>query len=126
VWPAKEIVYHHVFKIQRLNVIRVGLISDTHGLLRPEAKAFLCGCNHIVHGGDISVPSILEELARLAPLTAVRGNNDFGAWADRLHKTEVVKIGAIAIYAIHELAQLDGDGLRAIAIQHSVSGVWDN
>ena len=62
-------------------MIRVGLISNTHGLLRPEAKTFLNGCDLILHGGDIGNPQILEEPAALAPVTAVRGNNDNGAWA---------------------------------------------
>ena len=63
---------------------RVGIISDTHGLLRPEALAFLGGCQHIVHGGDIGTAEVLAELAAIAPVTAVRGNNDRGTWADAL------------------------------------------
>jgi predicted phosphodiesterase len=63
-------------QVNRAKPLRVGLISDTHGLLRPEATAFLEGCDHILHGGDIGGPEILEQLAALAPLTAVRGNND--------------------------------------------------
>jgi len=60
--------------------VRIGLISDTHGLLRPEALRFLAGCDRIVHGGDIGKPTILDELAQIAPLTVVRGNNDREAW----------------------------------------------
>jgi uncharacterized protein len=102
---------------------RVGLISDTHGLLRPEAKAFLRGCDLIIHGGDIGAPTILEELAALAPVAAVRGNNDKGAWAKRLHDTELLQIGEVHVYAIHDLAQLDVDptamGVSAVVSGHS-------
>jgi putative phosphoesterase len=102
---------------------RVGLISDTHGLLRPEAKAFLEGCDYIVHGGDIGHPSILEELAKLAPVTAVRGNNDMGLWAEPLRETEFLRVGEVFVYAIHDLAQLDIEpnaaGVRVVVSGHS-------
>jgi putative phosphoesterase len=104
-----------------MTVLRVGLISDTHGLLRPQAKAFLRGCDHIIHGGDITDSSVLRELETLAPVTAVRGNNDRGAWADGLHETELVKIGEVFVYAIHDLRQLDIDPVAA-GIQVVVSG----
>ncbi|MBI1396304.1 MAG: YfcE family phosphodiesterase [Betaproteobacteria bacterium] len=94
-------------------MIRIGLISDTHGLLRAEAKAFLRGCAHIVHGGDIGDASILEELAGIAPVTAVRGNNDRGAWADALADTELVHIGGEYLYVLHDIAELDIDPLAA-------------
>jgi uncharacterized protein len=104
-------------------MLRVGLISDTHGLLRPQAKAFLRGCDIIVHGGDIGHAGILDELALLAPVTAVRGNNDSGAWAERLRETELIKIGGLLLYAIHDLAQLDidpqGAGVRVVISGHS-------
>jgi putative phosphoesterase len=104
-------------------VVRIGLISDTHGLLRPEAKAFLRGSDCIVHGGDIGNASILEELATLAPLTAVRGNNDHGAWADALSETEFLQVGEVLICVIHDLAQLDIDpaaaGVHAVVSGHS-------
>ena len=100
---------------------RVGLISDTHGLLRPEAKAFLRGCDHIIHGGDIGAPGILEELATLAPVTAVCGNNDKGAWAKRLHDTELLQVGEVHLYAIHDLAQLEVDP-TAMGVSVVVSG----
>jgi len=64
--------------------LRIGLISDTHNLVRPEATAFLRGCHHIIHAGDICNASTLDELSRIAPITAVRGNNDKGAWAEVL------------------------------------------
>ena len=74
---------------------RIGLISDTHGLLRPEALAFLKGCDHIVHGGDIGGPEVLQRLAAIAPLTAVRGNNDRQPWADAVPDTDMVQVGGI-------------------------------
>jgi putative phosphoesterase len=85
---------------------RIGLISDTHGLLRPEAKAFLRGCDAIVHGGDIGDVGVLAELGAIATVTAVRGNNDVGAWAEEIAETIVLKFGGITLYAIHDFAQL--------------------
>jgi putative phosphoesterase len=93
--------------------LRVGLISDTHGLLRPEALDFLAGADHIVHGGDIGGPEILERLARIAPLTVVRGNNDTAAWAGIIPETARLDLGAVGIYAIHDLKQLDIDPAAA-------------
>ena len=101
--------------------MRIGLISDTHGLLRPEALAFLQGSDHIVHGGDICDAGVLEALFVIAPLTAVRGNNDHGAWALRLRETELVQLGDVFVYAIHDLAQLDIDP-GAAGVQVVVSG----
>ena len=102
---------------------RVGLISDTHGLLRPEALAFLKGCDYIVHGGDIGHAGILEELARLAPVTAVRGNNDRGLWAEQLRETELLQVDEVFVYAIHDLARLDIEpsaaGVRVVVSGHS-------
>jgi putative phosphoesterase len=100
---------------------RFGLISDTHGLLRPEAKAFLEGCDRIIHGGDIGNPDILEQLAALAPLTVVRGNNDHGDWAEGLAETQLVQIDGVLIYVIHDLAQFDIDP-RAARVRVVVSG----
>ena len=103
--------------------MRVGLISDTHGLLRPEAKAFLRGCDHIIHAGDITDSRVLEELTGLAPVTAVRGNNDRGAWADTLRETEFVTLEEVRLYAIHDIAQLDIDpgsaGVQVVVSGHS-------
>lgn len=101
--------------------MRVGLISDTHGLLRPEVLAFLEGSQHIVHGGDICDPGVLEKLTAIAPVTAVRGNNDRGAWASSLRETEFFKLGEIFIYAIHDLAELDIEP-GAAGVQVVVSG----
>jgi len=89
--------------------------------VRPEAKAFLSDCDHIVHGGDITGPEVLEALAKIAPVTAVRGNNDKGSWAQRLNETELVGIGEVRIYVIHDLAQLDLD-LGAAGIDVVISG----
>src|SRR5262245_15700664 len=86
---------------------RVGVISDTHGLLRPEALAFLAGCDRIVHGGDIGDATIIARLSAIAPVTAVRGNNDKGAWADALAATELFEVGGAYVYAIHDLAEID-------------------
>ncbi|MGF6351874.1 metallophosphoesterase family protein [Variovorax sp. W2I14] len=102
---------------------RIGLISDTHGLLRPEATAFLQGCDFIVHGGDIGNAGILEALAAIAPLTVVRGNNDWEPWADGIGESEFLKVGGVVIYAIHDLSQIDidpaGAGVRVVVSGHS-------
>lgn len=102
---------------------RVGLISDTHGLLRPEALAFLRGSDFIVHAGDIGHAAILEPLQRLAPLTAVRGNNDRGPWAKSIAETQVLQLGEMCVYVLHNLAELDVDpvaaGFRVVVSGHS-------
>ena len=102
---------------------RIGLISDTHGLLRPEAIAFLRGSDAIIHGGDIGHAAILEELARIAPVTAVRGNNDKGAWAEAVAETEVLRIGDVFIHALHDIAQLNVNpaaaGFQVVVCGHS-------
>lgn len=103
--------------------MRVGLISDTHGLLRPEALDFLRGSDHIIHAGDITGPEILPPLAAIAPLTVVRGNNDRGAWARELPETAVLRLGQVAIYVIHDLKELPldpvGAGMRVVVSGHS-------
>jgi putative phosphoesterase len=102
---------------------RVGLISDTHGLLRPEAVESLRGSDFIVHAGDIGDSSIVEHLARLAPVTAVRGNTDHGAWAAAIPETAVLQVGAVLIYVIHDISELDLDpaaaGFHAVVAGHS-------
>lgn len=100
---------------------RIGLISDTHGLLRPEALTFLQGCDHIVHGGDIGGPEILAQLEAIAPLTAVRGNNDREPWAGAVPETDLVQVGGVFLYALHDLAELDIDPAAA-GVQVVVSG----
>ena len=104
-------------------MLRIGLISDTHGLLRPEAAAFLKGCDFIVHGGDIGDAGILESLRAMAPLTVVRGNNDREPWADAIAETEFLKVGGVLVYAIHDLSQIDidpaGAEVRVVVSGHS-------
>jgi len=104
-------------------MLRVGLISDTHGLLRPEARAFLRGCHHIVHGGDIGSQDVLRKLSLIAPITAVRGNNDKGSWAAALPETKLVQLEDVFIYVIHDLAQLDLEpqaaGINVVVSGHS-------
>jgi len=100
---------------------RIGLISDTHGVLRREAVAFLRGSDFIVHAGDIGHAGVLEELASIAPVTAVRGNNDKGPWAETVQETEVLQIDQILIYVVHNIAELDVDPVAA-GFQVVVSG----
>lgn len=88
-------------------IVSVGVISDTHGLLRPEAVEALQGSEHIIHAGDVGAPEIIEKLANIAPVTAIRGNVDKGEWARKLPETEVVDVAGILIYVIHDLGQLD-------------------
>ena len=102
---------------------RIGLISDTHGLLRAEALAALAGVDQIIHAGDVGADGILERLAAIAPVRAVRGNVDRGAWAEKLPAREVVLAAEAAIYILHDLQELDLDpavaGLRAVISGHS-------
>lgn len=101
----------------------VGLISDTHGLIRPEALDALRGSSLIVHCGDIGDPAVLEALRNLAPVRAIRGNNDRGAWARRLPAWDVIEVGTHAIYVLHDLSELDLDpaaaGFAAVVSGHS-------
>lgn len=101
----------------------VGLISDTHGLLRAEALEALRGSHYIVHAGDIGDPAILEALSRLAPVTAVRGNNDTGPWARKLPESATLEAGRIPIYVLHDLKALGLDpaaeGYAAVVAGHS-------
>jgi len=87
--------------------ILIGVISDTHRLLRPEAVHALRGSEHIIHAGDVGDADILKQLAKVAPVTAVRGNVDKGAWTRTLPETEAVELAGISIYILHDLAQLD-------------------
>jgi putative phosphoesterase len=101
----------------------IGVISDTHGLLRPEVAAALAGVELIIHAGDIGNPQILEVLTRIAPVHAVRGNTDRAAWAAALPHTRVVEVGGVLIYVLHELFTLDLDpaaaGFAAVIFGHS-------
>jgi putative phosphoesterase len=101
----------------------VGVISDTHGLLRPEAVGALRGSDLIIHAGDLGRPEVLARLREVAPTFAVRGNNDTGAWAAGLPPTEVVRAGELLFYVLHELPRLDLDpvaaGFAAVVSGHS-------
>lgn len=101
--------------------LRIGVISDTHDLVRPQAKRALAGVHRILHAGDICGSGVLTELASIAPVTAVRGNNDRGMWAASLNVTELVEVGGIAIYLVHDLAELDIDP-KAAGVQAVISG----
>ena len=101
---------------------RIGLISDTHGLLRPEAVEFLRGCDRIVHAGDICDASLLDALALIAPVVAVRGNNDRGAWAERIDVTTTLRVDDVTLQAIHDVADLRvplGDDVSIVIHGHS-------
>jgi putative phosphoesterase len=101
----------------------LGVISDTHGLLRPEAVEALRGSDRILHAGDVGTPEILQGLAKIAPLIAIRGNVDTAPWARSLPATEVIEAGGISIYMLHDLAQLDlkpeAAGFRVVVYGHS-------
>lgn len=103
--------------------IRIGVISDTHDLVRPAATLALAGVDRILHAGDICGRHVLDELARIAPVTAVRGNNDRGAWAAAMPATEAIEVGAVSIYMLHDVAELDLDpeaaGFRIVVSGHS-------
>jgi putative phosphoesterase len=103
--------------------VRIGLISDTHGLLRPSALAALAGAELIVHAGDIGGPEILDALRAIAPVTAVRGNNDHAPWARHVPETAVVTAGGVSMLVIHDLAGLAVDparhGHRVVVSGHS-------
>ena len=101
----------------------VGIVSDTHGLLRPEAVALLRGSEHIIHAGDIGSAEIVPELEKIAPVTAIRGNVDTQAWARRFAETEVVELAGLHIYVIHDVNALDlnpkAAGFAAVISGHS-------
>jgi uncharacterized protein len=101
----------------------IGVISDTHGLLRPQAVAALRGCPVIIHAGDVGRPEVLDELRRIAPVFAVRGNVDMGAWALQLPATEMVRVEDCRLYVLHDLSALDLDprtaGFGAVIAGHS-------
>jgi uncharacterized protein len=90
-----------------MNSLLLGIISDTHGLLRPEALAALRGSNFIIHAGDVGDPAILNQLKIIAPVFAVRGNVDTAPWTSALPLTEVVRLDNVSIYVLHNLQQLD-------------------
>lgn len=103
--------------------MKIGIISDTHGLLRPEAVERLAGVHHIIHAGDIGRPEVISDLRKIAPTTAVRGNIDKGEWAAAYPQTEFVKLGGKVFYVLHNLAELDLDpaaaGIDVVVSGHS-------
>jgi putative phosphoesterase len=105
------------------NSFVVGVISDTHGLLRPEAVAALQGADRIIHAGDVGDREILKRLAEIAPVTAIRGNIDKEAWARTLPETDVVEVGGISIYILHDISKLDlkpeAAGFKVVIYGHS-------
>jgi putative phosphoesterase len=104
-------------------VRNVGVISDTHGLLRPEAIDALRGAELIVHAGDVGNADVLDALRAIAPTTAVRGNVDTGAWGATLPATEVVEVGRVRLYVLHDISTLDLDpkaaGFAVVIFGHS-------
>lgn len=103
--------------------IRIGLIADTHGLLRPEARHALAGVDRIIHAGDICNAEVLRELALIAPVLAVRGNNDRGEWAQALRESETLEIGGVVVHVVHDIKDLDIDpaahGIGVVVSGHS-------
>ncbi len=103
--------------------MRIGLISDTHGVLRPEALAAMTGVDHILHAGDVGDPAILDALGEIAPLTAIRGNIDREGRCSQLPPTELVELGGLAFFMLHDLKALDIDpvaaGVRLVVSGHS-------
>jgi uncharacterized protein len=105
------------------NEILVGVISDTHGLLRPEAVAALTGTDLIIHGGDVGTPDVIDALRNLAPTFVVRGNVDKAQWADALPMTADVEVGELLFHVLHDISELDLDpaavGYAAVVYGHS-------
>lgn len=101
---------------------RIGLISDTHGLLRPEALAALAGSDQIAHAGDIGDAAILDRLAQIAPVVAVRGNNDTAAWADALPLVHSWRVEGVTLHLLHDLKQLDHALLAEGEVQVVIAG----
>lgn len=101
----------------------IGVVSDTHGLLRPEALKHLMEVEFIVHAGDIGAPNVLEKLQTLAPVRAIRGNNDKGAWAEAIPETLLFEVRGHAIHVLHDLAQIDlspaAAGISVVISGHS-------
>ena len=101
----------------------LGVISDTHGLLRPEAIEALRGVSYILHAGDVGAPEILDRLREIAPVKVVRGNVDTDSWARKLPLTDILQVEDTAIYMLHILAELDlkpeAAGIGAVVYGHS-------
>ena len=115
---------------QRKNEHLVGIISDTHGLLRPEALKTFEGVSLIIHAGDIGTPALLDGLQYIAPVVAVRGNTDRDEWAYKLPLTEMIEIGGVSLYVLHDLGKLDlnpaASGVSAVISGHTHEPVIQN
>ena len=109
-------------KIERKHQ-RIGLIADTHGLLRPEALAALADSDLLIHAGDIGKPEVVAALKKIAPLVAIKGNNDTDSWARHLPETKKITLGALKLYVIHNVKELSFDpaarGFRVVISGHS-------
>jgi putative phosphoesterase len=101
----------------------VGIISDTHGYLDPQALDAFQGVQLIIHAGDVGKPEVLEELQKIAPVAAVRGNMDWGAWCDALPPKKIIEFGTVLIYVLHDIFTLDLDpgtaGMNVVVSGHS-------
>jgi hypothetical protein len=102
-------------------MFRIGIISDTHGLLRPEAERLLAGVDHIIHAGDIGKPDIVDTLKKIAPVTAIRGNVDTGVWAGKFSDTERVQLAGRTVFVLHDVKALRLDPAK-VGIDMVVSG----
>jgi len=104
-------------------MMRIGIISDTHGLLRPDAIEHLAGSDYIIHAGDIGAPAVIDRLRGIAPTTAIRGNVDAGAWANEYPDTEIVVLSGRTFYVLHNLNEIDVDpaasGINVVVSGHS-------
>jgi hypothetical protein len=104
-------------------MFRIGVISDTHGLLRPQALEALAGAQHLIHAGDVGAPEVLEQLRELAPTTAVCGNNDVGEWSAALPSALTFELEGMRLHLLHDIAELvlepAGLGIRAVITGHS-------
>ena len=119
--PQGPTTIQHRSRPKRFQARTVGLISDTHGLLRPEALRALASSDLILHAGDIGDPAILAALALIAPVAAVRGNNDRDAWADGIPYRLTMQIRALRVYMLHDLKELERahSGLDVVICGHS-------
>lgn len=102
---------------------KVGVIADTHGVLRPQAREALAGCELIIHAGDVGSLDVLRELETVAPVVAVRGNVDVQPWASEFPESRVVEVGNVRVYVLHDLERLDLDpaaaGFAAVVSGHT-------
>ncbi len=107
--------------MRKQDAYRIGVISDTHGILQPQVLDLFARCDQIIHAGDIDTPDLLTRLKQVAPVTAVRGNMDGGKWAAALPVHDIVTVGQVSIYVLHDVADLDLDP-SAAGIQVVISG----